>query len=238
MSAILALGLLPSVASAAQRTPVALELVLALDISASVDSDEFALQLGGIAAAFRDPVIIAAIERSRPGGIAVAIVEWSEPQSTRVVVPFHQLADARSVRAFAFLASRAPRVSNSSYTSIGAGISASLDAMAANAFVAPRRVIDVSGDGRNNRAPYPDQVRPRVIAAGVTINGLAIETDDDTLTRYYREEVIVGPGAFVERARNYNDYAAQIRRKLLREIFPPLSRLPAGIGVAAREYAP
>lgn len=235
LSAILALTVLPSAAAAGVRTPVALELVLALDISASVDSDEFALQLGGIAAAFRDPAIIAAIERSRPGGIAVAIIEWSEPQSTKVVVPFHQLVDARSARAFAFLASRAPRVANSSYTSIGAGISASLDLMAANDFVAPRRVIDVSGDGRNNRAPYPDQVRPRVIAAGVTINGLAIETDDDTLARYYREEVIVGPDAFVEVARNYNDYAEHIRRKLLREIFPPLSRLTTGIDVAATE---
>jgi len=238
LGASLILGLFPFAASAAARTAVALELVLALDISASVDSDEFALQLGGIAAAFRDPGIIAAIERSRPGGIAVAIVEWSEPQSTKVVVPFHQLVDARTARAFAFLASRAPRVANSSYTSIGAGISAALDLMAANAFTAPRRVIDVSGDGRNNRAPYPDQVRPRVIAAGVTINGLAIETDDDTLTRYYRQEVIVGPDAFVERARNYNDYAEHIRRKLLREILPPLSRLAPGTDVAARESGP
>ncbi len=231
--ACLALGLFPSAAPAGVRTAVALELVLALDISASVDSDEFALQLNGIAAAFRDPGIIAAIEKSAPGGIAVAIIEWSEPQSTKVVVPFQQLVDARTSRAFGFLASRVGRVANSSYTSIGAGISAALELMASNEFVAPRRVIDVSGDGRNNRSPYPDEVRPRVIAAGVTINGLAIETDDDTLTQYYRREVIVGADAFVERARSYNDYAEHIRRKLLREILPPLSLLPTDIDVAA-----
>ena len=238
LGASLALGLFPSAAPAGTRTAVALELVLALDISASVDSDEFALQINGIAAAFRDPDIIAAIERSRPGGIAVAIIEWSEPQSTKVVVPFHQLVDGRTSRAFGFLASRVWRVANSSYTSIGAGISAALDLMAANDFAAPRRVIDVSGDGRNNRAPYPDEVRPRVLAAGVTVNGLAIETDDDTLARYYRQEVIVGADAFVERARDYNDYAEHIRRKLLREILPPLSRLPAVIDVAAAGSEP
>ncbi len=229
----LALGCFAPSAFAQMRTPVALELVLALDISASVDSDEFALQVNGIAAAFRDPGIIAAIEKAGPGGIAVAILEWSEPQSTKVVVPFHQLVDERTSRAFAFLASRARRVSNSSYTSIGAGISAGLDVIASNTFVAPRRVIDVSGDGRNNRAPYPAEVRPRALAAGVTVNGLAIETDDDTLARYYRDEVIVGASAFVERARNYSDYARLIRRKLLREILPPLSGRPADIDVAA-----
>ena len=213
-------------------TRVALELVLAIDVSASVDRDEFALQIDGIAAAFRHPDIIAAIEKARPGGIAVAVVEWSEPEGTLVAVPFQQVADERTARAFAFLTSRAWRITNSSYTSIGAGISAALDLMEANTFSGTRRVIDVSGDGRNNRAPWPDQVRERVLAAGVTVNGLAIESDDDTLAGYYREKVIMGAGAFVERARDYTDYAELIRRKLMREILPPVAGSPARRDVA------
>ncbi len=220
-------------AFAQTRTPVALELVLALDVSASVDSDEFALQINGIAAAFRQADIIAAIEKAGPGGVAVAILEWSEPQSTQVVLPFHQLVDERTSRAFAFLATRVRRVANSSYTSIGAGLAASLDLLASNDFVGVRRVIDVSGDGRNNRAPWPEQVHPRLLAAGVTVNGLAIETDDDKLAAYYRDKVILGADAFVERAHDYSDYADMIHRKLLREILPALSGLPPAIAVAA-----
>ncbi len=220
-------------AVAQMRTSVALELVLALDVSASVDSDEFALQINGIAAAFRHPDIIAAIREAGPGGIAVAILEWSEADSTGVALSFQQLVDARSSRAFAFLATRIRRVADSSYTSIGAGLLASLALLQTNNFAGARRVIVVSGDGRNNRAPWPDQVRPRLAAAGVTVNGLAIETDDDKLAEYYRDNVILGPDAFVERAHDYKDYAEMIHRKLLREILPVVSDLPPATALAA-----
>jgi hypothetical protein len=236
LGAALAASLLVPPAMAAEQ--VALELVLAIDVSASVDRDEFALQIDGIAAAFRHPDVIAAIERAGPGGIAVALVEWSEPESTLVAVPFQQVADERTARAFAFLATRAWRIANSSYTSIGAGISAGLELIEANDFAGARRVIDVSGDGRNNRAPWLDQVRERVLAAGVTVNGLAIETDDNGLARYYREQVVMGADAFVERARDYTDYAEMIRRKLIREILPPVSGLPARRDVASAGDGP
>ena len=183
--------------------------------------------------AFRRADIIAAIRQAGPGGIAVAILEWSEAQGTNLVLPFHQLVDARTSRAFAFLATRIGRVANSSYTSIGAGLAASLDLLETNDFAGARRVIDVSGDGRNNRAPWPDQVHPRLAAAGVTVNGLAIETDDDKLAAYYRDKVILGPDAFVERAHNYTDYADMIHRKLLREILPVVSGLPLPATLAA-----
>ena len=233
-----ALALTAGDAVAQMRTPVALELVLALDVSASVDYDEFTLQINGIAAAFRHADIIAAIQKAGPGGIAVAILEWSEPQGTSVVLPFHQLVDARTSRAFAFLATRVRRVTSSSYTSIGAGLAASLALLAGNDFAGVRRVIDVSGDGRNNRAPWPDQLRAGILAAGVTVNGLAIETDDDKLTAYYRDKVMMGPDAFVERAHDYRDYAEMIHRKLLREILPALSSLPPATAVAAAGDVP
>jgi hypothetical protein len=220
------------------RISVALELVLAIDVSASVDREEFALQIDGIAQAFRHPDVIAAIERAGLGGIAVAIVEWSEPETTQVAVPFHHLTDARSARAFSFLASRVHRASRSSYTSIGGGIARSLDLIEDSEFAGARRVIDVSGDGRNNRNPYPDEVRDRVVKAGVTVNGLAIETDDDTLSQYYRDKVIVGADAFVATARDYGDYVEVIRLKLIREILPPVSAVPRPLRMARAEHVP
>jgi hypothetical protein len=142
------------------------------------------------------------------------------------VLPFHEVYDARTAKSFAFLVGLMRRRDISGSTAIGLAIELSARLLATNAHDGERRVIDISGDGRSNDPPPVEPARDRAVAAGITINGLAILSDDPRLDVYYRRNVIGGQDAFVEVASDFHAFARAIRQKLIREIYPPLSLLP------------
>jgi len=205
------------------RTPVALELVLAVDTSASVDGREFELQIKGISQAFAHPEVIAAIESLGAGGMAVSMVQWSVPGNSAMVLPFHHVYDARTAKAFGFLVGLSYRRGFSGSTAMGHAIDYCTYLLENNDFEGQRRVIDVSGDGRNNAPPDVEPARDAAVRRGITINGLAILSDDPRLDIYYKRSLIGGPDAFVEVADDFSQFATAIRQKLVREIYPPLS---------------
>lgn len=217
---VFALCLGASALRAEERTPVAVELVLALDSSASVDGSEFRLQLDGVAQALRDPDVAEAIEALRPLGAAVGVVQWGGPGDTRIVVPFTHLQTARDAKALGHLTGLIQRWHRASETSIATGIADSAALLEANGFDGQRLIIDVSGDGAHNSIVSLPLARSLARARGIMVNGLAIEADDAKLTAYYRDNVIVGSGAFVETARDFEDFARAIRQKLLKELQP------------------
>lgn len=215
----------PSAAAQAPSIPVALELVLAVDTSASVDRHEFEMQVKGISQAFAHPEVIAAIESLGKAGMAVTMVQWSGPESSAAVLPFHHVYDQRTAKAFGFLVSLTHRRSTAGTTAMAHAVQLSAELMEANEFEGDRQVIDVSGDGRNNTPPDVEITRDQVVRRGFTINGLAILSDDPRLDFYYRNSLIGGKDAFVEVAKGYDEFARAIRQKLIREIYPPLSDL-------------
>ncbi len=202
--------------AAEPRVSVDLELVLAVDTSASVDAREFDLQMTGLADAFRDPGVLAAVRR--PGGIAVALVQWGGPGSQAVSVGWAHVFDADSAVRFADAVAGSRRLFLMEETAIAPLLYFAMGLFDDNGFDGRRRVIDVSGDGPNNTGFYPGIMRDWVVAAGITVNGLAIRNEHADVDRHYRDHVIGGPGAFVMRAADYRDFADAIRRKLIREI--------------------
>ncbi len=217
---LLALLLLATPALADQRTPVNIELLLALDASASVDSQEFALELQGIAAAFRDPDVVAAVENLRPLGVAVAVTQWGGPGESRVIIPFTQLISARDTKAFGYLVGRSYRFIGATSTSIVTAMEDGISLLFSNSFDGQRLVIDISGDGEDNSGLSLKVARQEARQAGVTINGLPIEADEGKLADYYRDNVISGADSFVVPATDFDDFARAIREKLLRELRP------------------
>jgi hypothetical protein len=216
LAIVVAAGLAGPAAGAPER--VDLKLVLAVDSSSSVDPEEFALQMDGIAHAFRTPELIAAIQAGAHRAIAVTLVEWSNASWQRENVGWTVIHDAASADGFARLVETAPRLIYGGATSISGALRFALGQLAASTVTAERRVIDVSGDGSNNQGAPVAEARGVALAAGVTINGLAIVNEESDLEQYYRSEVIGGPGAFALAARDYDDFARAILRKLLREI--------------------
>ena len=205
-------------ATAQELTPVDLELVLAIDTSASVDRREYDLQMEGVARAFRDPAVIAAIRSAGPTGIAVTVVHWSSAHQQRKVVPWTQIRNGFQARAFAdTVAARQQRLYTGS-TGVGTALMFGERAIRTNRFDGRRKTIDISGDGVNNSGSLPEFVRDRVVATGVTINGLAILNESPFLDRYYERLVIGGPGSFVMTAAKYENVIEALRKKLIREI--------------------
>ncbi len=196
--------------------------MLAVDASGSVDNTELRLQLVGIATAFRSPEVLAAIAEGPYGRIAVALVLWAGHNNPKVISPWSLVLDQVSAEAFARTVEGFPRGGVDGATGIGKAIFFSARALTDNAYDGERMVIDISGDGREN--PPDDWTlmlsdgRAFARSRGITVNGLAILTDDATLDDYYRYDVILGFGAFVEVARTYDDFAEAIHRKLVREI--------------------
>ncbi|HEX2215850.1 MAG TPA: DUF1194 domain-containing protein [Xanthobacteraceae bacterium] len=217
--ALLALGAPVS----AQTTD--LQLVLAVDASGSVSRDRFELQKRGYVAAFRHPRVLAAIQSGQARAIAVTMVQWTGPWMQVDAVKWTQIADAASAEAFATAIDAAPRQLFGGGTSISGAIDYAMTLFPGSPFPATRRVIDISGDGVNNRGRPVTNARDDAVAAGVGINGLPILALDPDLDRYYENNVIGGPGAFVIAAKDYNTFAAAILQKLIVEIAgrrPPL----------------
>ena len=212
---------------------VGLELVLAIDCSLSVSDPEYSLQMGGIAAALRDPEINALI-LEQPGGVALTVMQWAGTAKTRQAVQWSLLATQEDVEGFATAAAASPRPPLSYYTAIGHAIAAGVRLIADNDFEGREKKIDISGDGRSNSGPPPGVVKRLAIKSGITINGLAILTDDAGLAGYYAGEVSCGPGAFTVSASSYRDFAAAFARKLYRELLPRTARRGGGLAMGGR----
>ena len=209
------------------QTAVSIELVLAVDTSLSVNDEEYALQMSGIANAFRNPEIIALINQQ--DGVAVTLFQWSSVVDERFMVPWALLHTTDSVLAFAQSIEKMKRDPVRGFTAIGRAIEFGVHLLDTNRFAGQLLKIDVSGDGRNNRGPEPPETWPAVSAKGIVINGLPILVDTFNMDIYFREKVIHGPGAFIEIAKNFHDFSEAFLRKLRRELALMTSEnVPAG----------
>jgi hypothetical protein len=216
-AALLALVAAHSLPAQAQ-TPVDLQLVLAVDTSGSVNQARFELQRRGYAAAFRHPRVLDAIRSGSTGSIAVTLVQWTGPTLQVHVLPWTLLKDRATMHAFADAIDEAPRQLFSGGTSISGAIDYSIRLFPGSAFKGLKRVIDVSGDGSNNRGRDVASARDDAVREGVVINGLPILALEPYLDRYYFEQVIGGPGSFMIPAETYEAFAGAVLRKLILEI--------------------
>jgi hypothetical protein len=205
-------------APATAQTRVDLQLVLAVDASGSVDQYRFELQKRGYVAAFRHARVLEAIRSGPSNAIAVTMTQWTGPGLQVQVVGWAMVGDEESAGAFATAVERAPRQLFSGGTSISGAIDHAMALFPRSPFRGGRRVIDVSGDGSNNRGRPVTLARDEAIAAGIGINGLPILALEPDLDRYYQDNVIGGPGAFVVVARDYETFGEAILKKLITEI--------------------
>ena len=198
--------------------PVDVALCLAMDVSASVDFDEFALMAGGTAAALRDPSVLAAATSGPRRAAALCLVLWSGVGAQDVALGWTRLDGPDSAAAIADAIENTPRLPPPGATALGEGMAAGLALLGAFPGEARRHVMDVSGDGRHNQGRAPGPVRDLGVAAGITINGLAILNEEPGLLAHYAAEVIGGPGSFAMACADYVDFAEAILRKLRREL--------------------
>jgi hypothetical protein len=211
---LLASGGAPAVA----QNSVDLALVLAVDTSGSVDAVRFDLQKRGYVAAFRHAHVLQAIRSGAHQAIAVTMLQWTGPALHVQVVDWTRVGSEESAAAFAAGIERAPRRLFGGGTSISGAIDYASTLFASNPFHGRRHVIDVSGDGSNNRGRSAALARDEAVSAGIAINGLPILALESDLDRYYYDNVIGGPGAFVIPAKDYETFADAVLKKLITEI--------------------
>jgi hypothetical protein len=211
-----------SATAQAQDVPVDLELVLATDVSASIDEDEAAFQRAGYLAALTNPHVVATIRGGVLGRIAVTYVEWAGTQ--RTVVGWTVIEDKASAGAFA-LALRSATLSSGTTTSISGALDYAASLFDANGFEGTRRVIDISGDGRSQVGRPLSYARTDVLARGITINALPMMHRDEDgqivnpgLDIYYSQNVVGGPGSFMVPAHGLDSFPEAILKKLIIEI--------------------
>lgn len=210
---------------------VDVEIVLAVDISRSMNASESALQRKGYVEALSDPAFARAIEAGTLGKIAISYVEWAGFDHQKVTIDWQLIDGPQSALAFAKLVEAAP-FSSARGTSISAVMDFSIKHLAENSFKGLRTVIDVSGDGPNNIGRPVLHAREDALAAGITINGLPILVPGasalSTLDNYYADCVIGGPGAFSLPARGMQEFAVSVRRKLILEVggLTPVGPIP------------
>jgi hypothetical protein len=207
---------------------VDLQLLLAVDVSISVDADEYALQIRGLAAALRNPEVIDAISAAAPNGVAMALMQWAGPREQTLSVPWSEVRDRVSAEAFAHSVESVRRPGTDGGTAIGDALAQGIALLADSRFHGARQVIDVSGDGKTNLGESPAPVRLRATASGIIINGLVILNEEPQLSDYYFWRVVGGPGSFVLRAQTFDDFALAIRMKLIREIEVSMATDPLG----------
>ncbi len=233
----LALALAHTLASAAvpaaelgQERIVDLEIVLAVDASSSVSDEEFDLQIRGLAEAFRHRSVTRAIRATGDLGLAVALFQWADNQQQILASDWMLVRDEPTASRFAKEVEHVIR-SIAGNTAIGSALEFAIGQLEGNGFDGRRKVIDVSGDGRNNHGSAAWLARDLAVARGITVNGLAILNEDLTLDRYYITNVIGGTGAFVMTANDYEAYRSAIVAKLVREISgAPLATRPSRLG--------
>jgi len=219
----------------AQSNAVDLALVLAVDASGSVDDVRFELQKQGYAAAFRHPRVVAAIQSGPTQSIAVIMMQWTGPALQVTAVPWTRISDTASASAFSDAIAKSPRALFGGGTSISGAIDTAMALLFDNPYKAARRVVDISGDGINNRGRPDSIARDEAVRAGVGINGLPILTLEPDLDRYYERNVIGGPGAFVIAAKSYETFADAILKKLIAEIanVPPTTEQASAPGASS-----
>ena len=212
---------LPAKAALVATEPVDVELVLAVDISRSMDSEEFALQRAGYVAALRHPDFVNAVRAGLHGRIALTYFEWAGTVREETQVPWRVIDSAETADAFAGMLEDRP-VRSFRGTSISGALTYGAELFDGNAFDGYRKVIDVSGDGPNNIGLPVVAARDAAVMNGITVNGLPILIRPSftvrDLDRYYAECVTGGPGSFVLPIRQASEFATAIRRKLILEV--------------------
>ncbi len=241
-SAAMATAAAVALGAAAAAEPVDLLLVFAADVSRSIDQQKFQLQRDGYAAAITNPRVVDAIRSGPHHRIAVCFVEWSGIGAQKLVIGWTTIADTASAQQFANQLVEAPR-SFADRTSISGGIEFAMEQLEHAPFEAPRRTIDVSGDGTNNAGRDVTLARDEAVAKGVTINGLVILSERPLswnaehtnppggLDKYYQDNVVGGPGAFVMVAQNFNSFGQAILNKMIAEIADARPRRFAALSV-------
>mgnify|MGYP001201351847 CR=1 FL=1 len=207
-------------------------LVLAVDASGSVSNDRFELQKRGYAAAFRNRQVLNAIRSLSTQSIAVTMMQWTGPELHIQTVDWMLVTDATSVNALADAIESSKRQLFGGGTSISGAIDYSRALITAGPFRGTRRVIDVSGDGANNRGRSVTSARDEAVGDGISINGLPILSLEPDLDRYYYDYVIGGPGAFMVPAKDYDTFADAILKKLITEIAGVAPGRPGQINIA------
>ncbi len=225
-AAVLAIVVMAVAGKVRADVAVDLELVLAVDVSGSMDTEEALLQRQGYLGALAHPDVIRAIEGGYRGAIAVSYVEWAGVGHRTVVADWAEVRDAESAQTLVAKIGQMP-VTRGMYTSISHAIDFAVPMFAGNGFEGARRVIDISGDGANNEGRLVSLARDAAVAAHITVNGLPIVNNRidpfgrrqiPDLDLYYRYCVIGGPGAFMVVAEGFGSFAEAIRRKLVSEI--------------------
>jgi hypothetical protein len=218
-------------AAARAQAVVDLQLVLAVDVSGSVSDERFRLQQQGYAQAFRNWRVLEAIRSGSAQAIAVTMTQWTGPAQQAQVVPWMVITDETSILAFADAIERTTRQLYGGGTSISgaidhavtlfpgeSGANGSSRGGIGGAFKGGRLVVDISGDGANNRGRPSAEARDEAVAKGITINGLPILALEPGLDHYYQTNVIGGPNAFIVVAESYESFAEAVVRKLITEI--------------------
>jgi hypothetical protein len=189
---------------------------LAIDVSESVSSERYLLQHEGIARAFETPQLVDAIA-AVPGGIEALVLEWSDPDKIAITVGWTRIANRTGAAGFA-ASVRATQRSSNGLTAIGSALLAAAAAFDHMPEPAGHKIIDISGDGMANFGVAPVTARDALVNQGITINGLAILSEEPWLDDYYRTNVVGGPAAFVLVAKNFDSFADAILRKLVQEV--------------------
>ena len=194
-------------------------LLLSIDVSGSIDRGDYRLQTEGLAFALADPEVAEALVK---GQVALAVVQWSGSAEQALVLPWQRMLADADVTRFAARAAAIPRAFSGSDTAVGQGLRFATAQFAAVPDCR-RKVIDVSGDGQENAGFTDAKARAEAMAAGLTINAIAIEEPGPAfpISNYYRRRIIT-PGGFVMSARGLQDYAETLRLKLLRELLDPI----------------
>jgi len=213
------------ITAAHAETTVDLELVLAIDVSRSIDEVEAELQRRGYIEALTNQRVLDAILSGEHKRIAICYVEWAGTHYQVPVIDWTMIDSEAAARRFTEKLGEAPRTSQS-WTAVGAALAYSGQHFESSGVVSRRRIIDISGDGRTNDGPPAEVVRDKLVAQGIVINGLPVVMNrmnfgrpaDVGLEKYYEENVIGGPGSFSITAANFDDFGRAVRNKLIREI--------------------
>jgi hypothetical protein len=201
-----------------------LALILALDCSASVSLESFGRMASGCAAGLRDPAVTAGLLAGPQGASLLALLIWSGPGAQEVMAGWTRLATPESVAAFAEEVENVPRTIRAGATAIGDALRACEALLLAAPAGATRVVIDMVGDGKSNQGILPHLVRDRLVAGGVTINGLCVLHEEPDLLAHYQAEIIGGPGAFAMTCQDFSEFEEAMRQKLRREIIAARQR--------------
>ena len=197
-------------------------LMLAVDVSGSVDAREYRIQMDGLAAALTDRNVLAALVASEA---QVGLMQWTGTGRQTVVINWTEISTPDDVYALAFEVATVPRLWRDFSTAIGEAMSLAIPYFAI-VDECDRHVIDISGDGISNEGAAPRSLWPQLAEAGITVNALVIEDTGFGLTEWFEGNVITGPGAFAVTANSFDEYPEQIIRKLYRELTTPISALP------------